>query len=377
MRTNSRTTVGSPTVRVMAIMAATLLLIVATAAAGAGVQRLLAADGEIVVDRSGNGDFTTITEAVAAAVDGDRILVRPGTYGERVDVDKNVSISGAGNRGEVVLAPPDDGGSAYGLRLANTEATVRDIDVSAPQSSPAIVIDGGAPTLERVTVLAGPQTSLLLERGDAVLRDVDLHGRTVVRGSAPQFLDSRLWCGATVSTDATFLRTAFLDGPECPRWFAADEYGIQVESASPSFLASSVEMPGDVLEVYGVGSEPIIEGTTFTGAATAVGTFQGARPQIRDSVFTGNDVAMSLMGSAIVEGNTVSGGGVGVNVREGAPTLAGNDISGDGWAVSVEGTASPTLRDNVLCGFEASVFVADTAAADIDESNTICDGGSD
>ena len=56
MRTDSRVAVGSPTVRVMAIMAAILLLIVATAAAGIGVQRLLAADSAIIVDQSGNGD---------------------------------------------------------------------------------------------------------------------------------------------------------------------------------------------------------------------------------------------------------------------------------------------------------------------------------
>ena len=51
MRTNSKLAVGSPTARVAAIMAATLLLAVALAAAGVAGQRLLAADGPIVVDR--------------------------------------------------------------------------------------------------------------------------------------------------------------------------------------------------------------------------------------------------------------------------------------------------------------------------------------
>ena len=53
MRTNSRVAVGSPTVRVLAVVVATLLLIAAMAAVGIGVQRLLAADCVIIVDQSG------------------------------------------------------------------------------------------------------------------------------------------------------------------------------------------------------------------------------------------------------------------------------------------------------------------------------------
>ena len=57
--------------------------------AGAGLAgtRLLAADGSIVVDQSGGGDFATIAEAVAAATDGDTILIRPGRYVETVEID--------------------------------------------------------------------------------------------------------------------------------------------------------------------------------------------------------------------------------------------------------------------------------------------------
>ena len=49
MRTNSRLAVGSPTVRAAAVLAATFLLMLALAAAGAGARILLAADGDIVV----------------------------------------------------------------------------------------------------------------------------------------------------------------------------------------------------------------------------------------------------------------------------------------------------------------------------------------
>jgi hypothetical protein len=74
MRTNSHLAVGSPTVRVAAVFAATLLLALSLAVAGAGVQRLLAA-GPIVVAQDGSGDYTTITEAVSAATDGQEFQV--------------------------------------------------------------------------------------------------------------------------------------------------------------------------------------------------------------------------------------------------------------------------------------------------------------
>jgi hypothetical protein len=53
--------------------------------------------GVIVVDAAGGGDFTTLTAAVAAAVDGDLLLVRDGTYAEPAPVvidGKALTITG-------------------------------------------------------------------------------------------------------------------------------------------------------------------------------------------------------------------------------------------------------------------------------------------
>ena len=94
MRIESRLAVGSPAVRVAAILAATMLLAATLAAAGIAGQRLLAASGVIVVDQSGAGDHTTITDAVSAAVDGDEILVKPGTFLESIVIDKDITLLG-------------------------------------------------------------------------------------------------------------------------------------------------------------------------------------------------------------------------------------------------------------------------------------------
>ena len=86
MRTDSTLAVGSPTFRAAAILLATLLFAVSIAGAGIAGSRLIAADGTIVVDQSGSGDFTTVAEAVAAAQDGDTVLIKPGRYAESVAV---------------------------------------------------------------------------------------------------------------------------------------------------------------------------------------------------------------------------------------------------------------------------------------------------
>ena len=71
MRYTNSVAVGSPTARVVAIMVATLLIAITVAGAGIAGSRLLAADGDIVVDPGGDGTVTTITAAVAMAEDGD------------------------------------------------------------------------------------------------------------------------------------------------------------------------------------------------------------------------------------------------------------------------------------------------------------------
>jgi len=50
----------------------------------------------LTVDQAGNGDYTTIGEAIAAASDGDSILVSAGVYQENLIIDKSLEIYGKG-----------------------------------------------------------------------------------------------------------------------------------------------------------------------------------------------------------------------------------------------------------------------------------------
>ncbi|MEX1334413.1 MAG: hypothetical protein AB1Z66_03850, partial [Candidatus Limnocylindrales bacterium] len=83
MRISRRVVVGSPIQRSLAIgMALLLLALLTVGTLFVGAQLLQ--PRTIIVDPSGNGDTTTVTEGIAMAGDGDTVLMRPGEYVEDV-----------------------------------------------------------------------------------------------------------------------------------------------------------------------------------------------------------------------------------------------------------------------------------------------------
>ena len=90
--------------------------------AGAGATHVVAVDG--------SGDFSTITEAVLAAVEGDTVLVRPGNYVEAIVIEKNITLEGDG---------PREVGQLYGGKWVSfrTESTlpVGDLDPLHPEQT--------------------------------------------------------------------------------------------------------------------------------------------------------------------------------------------------------------------------------------------------
>ena len=57
----------------------------------------------IIVGASGNGDYTSIAEAIQNAQPQTEILVRPGLYRERIVIDKPLKIIGEGQVENILL----------------------------------------------------------------------------------------------------------------------------------------------------------------------------------------------------------------------------------------------------------------------------------
>lgn len=85
-------------------------------------------DPDLVVDTDGSGDYERIRPALDAAETGQTILVEPGTYRERVEVERAVALVGR----DVELRPPEGTGSTgAGIAIrGGTAVTVRGFDVA-------------------------------------------------------------------------------------------------------------------------------------------------------------------------------------------------------------------------------------------------------
>ena len=103
----------------------------------------------VVVAADGSADFRTISEAVIAASPGDTILVTPGTYGETIVIDKDISVRGLGPRHEIIVASPM--GPAVVFDLGN--ASVGRLTLDGGQSP--VVVEGGTPVLSDLALEIG------------------------------------------------------------------------------------------------------------------------------------------------------------------------------------------------------------------------------
>ena len=145
--------------RVAIMVGALLLLALALAAAFVAGSRLVAEAETIIVAADGSGDVTSLGEGVAMARDGDRILVRPGTYVEVVTITQDLRIEGDGAIESIVVRATDDGPAKaagalasrpvaaprYAILVHETDTTHSRLTFTGRHK--AVVGGGGAPTL--------------------------------------------------------------------------------------------------------------------------------------------------------------------------------------------------------------------------------------
>lgn len=417
MRTDSRLAVGSPTVRIAAIAIATLLLAALVVGASIAGTRLLAADAAIVVAPDGSGDFTTITDAVAAAQDADTILVRPGAYEEAVIIDRDITLAGDGPVEGIIVRAPEDGPTAptgdeggslpapYALLIEESDATVSGITFVGLPSR--VHVAGGSPVLDGLVFqgVGDPAQgsadggSLLVSGGSsATLRDSVFEGGVgifVHDGSEPLISGNVLRSGAVIG--GRFGDGAVVRGNEIRD--ASGAMGIRTPTMA---LFEDNVIADATIGIYvdrapDVGEGPRIRANAISGCVTGISVNAESAPRIEENTFTGNDAGISLndgAGTALIEGNEFVDNSIGIGVGESAARIEGNTIQGGttGIVVSrgataaitgntVEGAAnrgitvangaSPTISDNRICHNGTNVVVADGAAPTM-QGNDIC-----
>ena len=405
MRTNSHLAVGSPTARVAAVLAATFLLAVALAAAGVAGRQLLAADGAIIVDQSGNGTTTTIAAAVEMAQDGDTILVRPGTYVEAVVIDKDITLSGDGERDLIVIEAPvggpvsntgtmngEFGNASYAVLLKDTESTVSGLTFRG--ESARLHAKGGAPVLEDllfegVGTTAGrvyvPQALIVTGRTRATIR-----GNTLTDGGGIQVHDrSSPLVESNVLTGGPNIMGDF--GPETivrGNSISHTPYGAVVVTTKTTAVIED-NVISDVPTGIWVGGEgwvddphngydPFIRGNTISAVeGVGIEVALGALPTIEANVLTDTGIAIRIVGSdPRVADNELRDNGRGIRIAAGSPTLEGNTITGGTTGIALLDTdAAPSLTSNTVCDNETNVALSGGAQMPDTVGNDICEDG--
>lgn len=422
MRTNAHIAVGSPMARVAAIAVATMLLLALVAGAGIAGARLLAADAAIVVARDGSGDYTTISQAVAVAEDGDTVLVRPGTYVEAVVIEADITLSGDGPVEEIIVEAPEDGPeaptgdgpggnrpAAYALLLQDSVATVSGLTFRGEASR--VHAKGGAPVFEGLVLRdvdrphvdgSGSDLGGLIVSGgsQATVRDSVFeggHGILVDDVSEPLITGNTLRGGAGIGGgfgDGTIIRDNQISGTVLGSIGILSPTAALIEGNSITGSGTGIWIG----HISGEGVQPFIRSNSVSGCLTGILVSRGAAPTIEGNTLTGSELfgirlsdgagpariaendfsdngtgIIASQTDAHIEGNTIEGGAAGVVIlRHGTPTISGNTVEeAANYGIRVQGGAAPTLTGNRICD-NGTNLVLDEGAEPTMQGNDIC-----
>ena len=412
MRLDNHTAVGSPTVRVVAVLATTVLLTLLLAAAGIAGQRLFAASADYTVDAAGNGDFTTIAEAVAVAQDGESILVRNGTYTESLTITNDISLVGESRDGVIVefgagcrfegdsefwwenerICDPDvmqlEGTefwpkAPYALHLEDSDASVSDLTFRHLFSGYGIYVRGGAPMIERVTYADNGADSpngannIMLRRGtSATVKDSDLGMGSVGSEEASPVTVEGNTLGAVLtvaprdeaSGGPGYIRNNTMRGMIWADGLHVIE-GNEIDLTDDEFESAGIFV-GLVGDGWVVRDNTVLNSKGLAAIDIAPGVGVG---EIVGNTLEGNKLGISVQNNTRVEGNTVIDGTTGIRVAGSEPEVIGNTVEGMERVGFDIGFGAPTLSDNVGCGSATDLLISQGADdAVIDESNEFC-----
>ncbi len=391
MRTNNRLAVGSPTARVAAIMAATLLAVLMLAGAGIAGARLFAANGAIVVDADGGGHFTTIQAAVDAADDGDEILVQPGTYAEEIVIDKDITLRGEGPVDEVVVGLADDSFVTL-IALNGSDARVENLTLRGGVNTQGMTIAGGAPIIAGVVF---DDTGVPYESGE-----IGQGGSLEITGGTAQVLDNQFVSGGEISVhadaDVVMEGNEFRDGPhlylEDPGDAAivrGNTFSGTYDRAMGLFGESTMTIEGNTIDgaggdgitvgwtSAGTGRDPLIRDNDISSTNVGIMVFRDAHPVVTDNRLHGNETGIQDESDSVAyTGNELSANDVGIELRL-APSLDGNSIIDGGVGMQLlGGDALPALQNNTVCGNQQNVqlpVVGEVPQLEYDDTNEICE----
>jgi parallel beta-helix repeat protein len=348
-----------------------------------------------IVDPAYAGGFKTIRDALAAAENGDLILVAPGVYAEGLIVTKPVEITGHGPAGQVVIEATGadvvlfragtarvsnlvlrqkGGGQWYAIDVERGSPEIADCDISSESLACIGIHNGATPRVVRNRIHDGRSGGILVyKQGGGTIEDNEITGNTHAG------ITAREGAGPTVRRN---------------RIHANQAGGIQVsDKSAPTIEANDIYDNQHAALSVSTGATPTIRGNRIhDGRTSGVFAYENGAGTIEDNDICGNmysgvevtsgatpvvrrnrihdgragGLFIHTRGAALVEDNEVYANTLSnVEVRDAGsePVVRGNTIrDGRSYGIYVHGEAKGTIERNTVAGnVGANVCVSDGA----------------
>ncbi len=214
-----------------AMLLATFTALAALSAGEAMSARVASPQTELTVCASGC-DYTSVSDAVSAAYDGDVIAVGAGTYCESIQIDTNLTIRGDDARTTVIDATGEEG--------------------------PAVLFEGDTLTLERLTLTGGSGVrfevynqrmraggGIAAWNGDLLVTECIITGNHVERPPRPTWLEWSMGGGIfQLSPGTVTLRRSLVAGNQAQHGGAVYLMSGSVSAENSTFSGNQAEEGG-------------------------------------------------------------------------------------------------------------------------------------
>jgi parallel beta-helix repeat protein len=303
-----------------------------------------------VVDTTGAGDTTRISDALSRAREGAIIVVRAGTYRESLTITRSVQLTGDPDAAEPAMITPIVGPC---LVVSSPQGTVTGLHFRTEEtfgsfSSPCLIINGGQARVSEnvihhargggIVVAAGASAEII----DNSIEASGGAGLMIRGGAAPRVVGNTIaaskGAGVVIAEGARGIleNNAISDSARS---------GIEVASgAGPHIIGNEVSGSGEVgLYLYGAASGVIEDNRFVDNALGGIIIENGAGPALRGNLLekSGDHGVVVLSGSALLEGNTVrDSAGHGIAIAKGTSVeLSDNELSGNKMPELLENAA--------------------------------------